>query len=124
MAIGTVPIISAAAPSGCTSNNPTISRYQVYRYEITNSLVNDWSNNQSDAQGTTNPPGNFLTENGVPYCAASNGVELAELISPRAVWIVVILLFPLSIVLLRPRLAISLVEARLTFPLRHSENFF
>jgi hypothetical protein len=25
---------SAAAPSGCTSSNPTISRYQVYRYEM------------------------------------------------------------------------------------------
>src|SRR5205085_998519 len=39
---------TAAAPSGCTLSNPTISRYQVYRYEIANGLVNDWSRNLVD----------------------------------------------------------------------------
>jgi hypothetical protein len=62
---------TAAAPSGCTSSNPTISRYQVYRYEIANGLVNDWSENMPNPQGTT-PPG---TESGAPYCATSNGVS-------------------------------------------------
>jgi hypothetical protein len=63
---------TAAAPPGCTSSNPTISRYQVYRYEIANGLVNDWSINTPDTQGTT-PPG--VTESGAPYCAISNGVS-------------------------------------------------
>jgi hypothetical protein len=41
---------SAATPTGCTSSNPTISRYQVYRYEIANSLINDWSGNHIATQ--------------------------------------------------------------------------
>jgi hypothetical protein len=65
---------TAAAPAGCTSSNPTISRYQVYRYEITNNLIGDWSKNLADTQGTKNPPGQSYTEAGGPYCAASNGV--------------------------------------------------
>jgi Flp pilus assembly protein TadG len=58
---------SAAAPTGCTSSNPTISRYQVYRYEIANSLINDWSGNH--AANTSGNTGNG--ENGAPYCAAT-----------------------------------------------------
>jgi hypothetical protein len=64
----------AAAPAGCTSSNPTISRYQVYRYEIANGLIADWSKSLADTQGTKNPPGNYFTEAGGPYCAGSNGV--------------------------------------------------
>jgi hypothetical protein len=59
---------TAAAPTGCTSSNPTISRYQVYRYEIANGYINDWSGNGvADTSGNT---GNG--ENGAPYCAASS----------------------------------------------------
>jgi Flp pilus assembly protein TadG len=61
-----------AAPSGCTSSNPTLSRYQIYRYEIANNRINDWSGNGL-ADNTNNPPGNG--ENGAPYCAAANGVS-------------------------------------------------
>jgi Flp pilus assembly protein TadG len=63
---------TAAAPSGCTSSNPTISRYQVYRYEIANNLINDWSGNrQPNTSGNT---GNG--ESGAPYCAGTgSGVD-------------------------------------------------
>jgi Flp pilus assembly protein TadG len=62
---------AAAAPSGCTSSNPTISRYQVYRYEIAQGLINDWSGNGlADTSGNT---GNG--ENGAPYCAAASSVS-------------------------------------------------
>ena len=62
---------TAAAPSGCTSSSPTISRYQVYRYEIANNLINDWSGNRlADTSGNT---GNG--ENGAPYCAAASSVR-------------------------------------------------
>jgi Flp pilus assembly protein TadG len=66
---------TASPPAGCRTSGTTISRYQVYRYEITNGLINDWSANLSDAPGVKNPPGTFQTENGAPYCAASNGVR-------------------------------------------------
>jgi hypothetical protein len=62
---------TAAAPTGCTSSNPTISRYQVYRYEIAQGLINDWSGNGlADTNGNT---GNG--ENGAPYCAAASSVS-------------------------------------------------
>ena len=57
---------------GCTASNPTWSRYQIYRYEIANNLINDWSGNGL-ADNVNNPPGNG--ENGAPYCAAANGVS-------------------------------------------------
>jgi Flp pilus assembly protein TadG len=61
------------APSGCTTSNPTISRYQVYRYEIANNLVNDWSGNRS-RNIANGDPGNG--ESGAPYCAgAGTGVD-------------------------------------------------
>jgi len=63
--------VSAAAPSGCTASNPTISRYQVYRYEIANDLINDWSGNH--AANTTGNTGNG--ENGAPLCAAASSVS-------------------------------------------------
>lgn len=66
---------TAARPPGCTSSNPTISRYQVYRYEITNGLVGDWSGNGlANTGGSTQGNG----ESGAPYCAgAGNGVDTA-----------------------------------------------
>jgi hypothetical protein len=63
---------TAAAPAGCTASNPTISRYQVYRYEIANNLINDWSGNRAANSGK-NPAGNG--ENGAPFCAAGSGVS-------------------------------------------------
>jgi hypothetical protein len=62
---------SAAAPAGCTSSNPTISRYQVYRYEIANGLVGDWSGNS--LANTSGHTGNG--ESGPPLCAAANNVS-------------------------------------------------
>jgi hypothetical protein len=53
------------APAGCSSNAPTISRYQVYRYEIANNLINDWSGNH--ASNTSGNTGNG--DNGAPLCA-------------------------------------------------------
>jgi Flp pilus assembly protein TadG len=69
-----------------TPEQTTVSRYQVYRYEIAQGAgvggVSDWSgrngwasNGQSDLQGATNPPGNFQTESGAPFCAGANGVS-------------------------------------------------
>jgi hypothetical protein len=63
--------LNAAAPSGCTSSNPTLSRYQVYRYEIANSLINDWSGNHS--ANTSGNTGNG--ESGAPLCAAAGSVS-------------------------------------------------
>ena len=63
--------LSAAAPTGCTSSQPTVSRYQVYRYEIANNLISDWSGNHSS--NTVGNSGNG--ENGAPLCAAGSGVS-------------------------------------------------
>ena len=51
----------------------TTSRYAVYRYEIDNNLVSEWSGNgNANTGGTTNGNG----ENGAPLCAgAGNGVD-------------------------------------------------
>lgn len=62
---------TASAPTGCTATNPTISRYEVYRYEIDNNLVADFSGNRSANTGVS-PAGNG--ESGTPYCAGS-GVD-------------------------------------------------
>jgi Flp pilus assembly protein TadG len=79
--------VGAALGGTCgTPGQTTVSRYQIYRYEISqgssNGGINDWSgangwasNGQTDAQGVKNPAGNFQTENGAPYCAAGNGVR-------------------------------------------------
>jgi Putative Flp pilus-assembly TadE/G-like len=64
----------------------TVSRYQVYRYEIAQGShpggINDWSgkngwtsNGQPDQQGSRNPAGRFQTENGAPFCASARGVS-------------------------------------------------
>jgi hypothetical protein len=68
-----------------TPAQTTVSRYQVYRYEIAEgtgadgiavwSERNGWaSNGLSDRQGATNPPGDFKTESGAPFCASTAGV--------------------------------------------------
>jgi Flp pilus assembly protein TadG len=59
---------SAAAPSGCTSANPTISRYQVYRYEIDNNLIS--------AQSQYTAPACTAPSTGSPMCAGA-GVGVA-----------------------------------------------
>jgi Putative Flp pilus-assembly TadE/G-like len=64
----------------------TVSRYQVYRYEISLGSnaggIGDWSgrngwasNGQPDPQGSRNPPGRFQTESGAPFCANARGVS-------------------------------------------------
>jgi hypothetical protein len=64
----------------------TVSRYQVYRYEIEQGPsvggIMDWSgrngwasNGQPDPQGSRSPPGQFQTESGAPFCANARGVS-------------------------------------------------
>ena len=62
---------SGAAPSGCTNSSPTMSRYQIYRYEIANALINDWSGNAQP--NITGKSGNG--ESGAPLCAAASNVS-------------------------------------------------
>jgi Flp pilus assembly protein TadG len=54
---------TSAAPAGCTAT-PTISRYQVYQYEIANNLVGESS--QYNKPACTNP------ETGNPSCAGAS----------------------------------------------------
>ena len=65
---------TAAAPAGCTSTSPTVSRYDIYRYEIANNhFISDWSGNGNANTGGSST-GNG--ENGAPLCAgAGNGVD-------------------------------------------------
>jgi hypothetical protein len=69
-----------------TPAQTTVSRYQVYRYEIGQGRgaggINDWSgrngwasNGQPDPQGSRNPAGQFQTESGAPFCANASGVN-------------------------------------------------
>jgi Flp pilus assembly protein TadG len=79
--------VGAALGGVCGPPDQTsVSRYQVYRYEISHGTsaggVADWSgrngwasNGQPDPQGVGNPPGKFQTESGAPYCAESSGVS-------------------------------------------------
>ncbi|HSV00082.1 MAG TPA: Tad domain-containing protein [Roseiarcus sp.] len=64
----------------------TVSRYQVYRYEISlgsnTGGINDWSgrngwasNGLPDPQGSKSPQGKFETESGAPFCAKSRGAS-------------------------------------------------
>ena len=60
---------TSAAPAGCTASNPTVSRYQVYQYEIDHTAFND-----SPKQATCQNP-----ETGQPLCAgASNAVSTPD----------------------------------------------
>jgi Flp pilus assembly protein TadG len=77
---------TAAAPAGCTKANPTISRYKVYRYEIDNNLVNDWSAGPDGTSYPDNTAGNKNSENGAPLCAgAGNGVDTSTGATDRRV---------------------------------------
>jgi Putative Flp pilus-assembly TadE/G-like len=69
-----------------TPAQTTVSRYQIYRYEIGLGKgaggIYDWSgkngwasNGQSDPQSAKNPPGQFQTESGAPFCANASGVS-------------------------------------------------
>lgn len=63
----------AAAPAGCNSTTPTISRYDVYRYEIAQNLVGDWSGNRLQKLSNSDPG---TGESGRPYCSGQgNGVD-------------------------------------------------
>ncbi len=78
--------VGAALGGVCGAPGQTsVSRYQVYRYEISQATTaggfadwsgrNGWaSNGQPDPQGVGNPTGKFQTESGTPYCAGSNGI--------------------------------------------------
>jgi Flp pilus assembly protein TadG len=57
---------TAAAPSGCTATNPTIGRYQVYKYEIDNNLISAHSQYTAAACTGTGP------SNGSPMCAGAS----------------------------------------------------
>ncbi len=79
--------IGTALGGVCGSPAQTsVSRYQIYRYEISAGSgaggVNDWSgkngwtsNGQPDPQGSRIPPGRFQTESGAPFCANARGVS-------------------------------------------------
>jgi Flp pilus assembly protein TadG len=69
-----------------TPAKTSVSRYQVYRYEIAQGAgaggINDWSgkngwasNGQPDPQGSRNPAGRFQTESGAPFCAKAGGAS-------------------------------------------------
>jgi Flp pilus assembly protein TadG len=78
--------VGAALGGVCGAPDQTsVSRYQVYRYEIAQGTAaggfadwsgrNGWaSNGQPDPQGVASPPGKFQTESGAPYCAESSRV--------------------------------------------------
>jgi Flp pilus assembly protein TadG len=77
---------TAAAPSGCsTPAATTISRYDVYQYEITNGLVGDWSRGTGGASGNNWAPGaapwNKRGEQGAPMCAVGQGVPNRRILS-------------------------------------------
>jgi hypothetical protein len=80
-------VVGAALGGVCgTPAKTTVSRYQVYRYEISLGSnaggISDWSgrngwtsNGQPDPQGSRSPPGRFQTESGAPFCAGARGVS-------------------------------------------------
>jgi Flp pilus assembly protein TadG len=72
---------AAAAPSGCsTPAATTISRYDVYQYEIANNLVGDWSRGTGGTGTNANnwapggSPWSKKGEQGAPMCATGQGV--------------------------------------------------
>jgi hypothetical protein len=83
----TAAVVGTTLGGTCgTPATTTLSRYQIYRYEISLGAsaggINDWSgangwtsNRGSDAQGVKTPAGNYQTENGAPYCAGVSGVS-------------------------------------------------
>ena len=79
--------VGAAVGGVCGAPAQTsVSRYQVYRYEISLGSnaggISDWSgkngwasNGQPDPQGSRNAPGRFQTESGAPFCANARGAS-------------------------------------------------
>jgi hypothetical protein len=79
--------VGAALGGVCGAPAQTsVSRYQVYRYEISLGSnaggIGDWSgkngwasNGQPDPQGSRIPAGHFQTESGAPFCANARGVS-------------------------------------------------
>src|ERR1700722_11993331 len=79
--------VGAALGGVCGAPAQTsVSRYQVYRYEISSGSkaggISDWSgkngwasNGQPDPQGSRIPAGHFQTESGAPFCANARGVS-------------------------------------------------
>ena len=79
--------VGAALGGVCGAPAQTsVSRYQVYRYEISSGSkaggIGDWSgkngwasNGQPDPQGSKIPAGRFQTESGAPFCANARGVS-------------------------------------------------
>jgi hypothetical protein len=79
--------VGAALGGGCgTPAKTSVSRYQVYRYEIAQGAgaggIDDWSgkngwssNGQPDPQGSRMPAGRFQTESGAPFCANARGAS-------------------------------------------------
>jgi hypothetical protein len=80
-------MVGAALGGVCgTPAQTTLSRYQIYRYEIAQGAgaggVSDWSgkngwasNGQPDPQGSRIPAGHFQTESGAPFCAKAHGAS-------------------------------------------------
>jgi Putative Flp pilus-assembly TadE/G-like len=80
-------MVGAALGGVCgTPAQTSVSRYQIYRYEISQGSgpggVNDWSgkngwasNGQPDPQGSRIPAGHFQTESGAPLCAKARGTS-------------------------------------------------
>ena len=69
------PTVTADGTAGVCGNTTTttLSRYDVYRYEIAQNLINDWSGNrQPNLKSSDHGTG----ESGKPYCAGANtGVD-------------------------------------------------
>jgi Flp pilus assembly protein TadG len=62
---------TSSAPSGCTASNPTISRYQVYQYELNNAGVLNEASQYKAATCTT-------PETGSPQCGVGTGVSTPD----------------------------------------------
>jgi Flp pilus assembly protein TadG len=65
--------LTLPAPAGCTSSNPSVSRYDVYNYENAQASDNQANvpikDNSGYPRGTSTQP----TENGRPMCAINSG---------------------------------------------------
>jgi len=65
---------SSNAPSGCTSSSPTLSRYDVYKYEISQAGNSPTASPISDVSGPSSGPASMPTgETGSPRCAIDQG---------------------------------------------------
>jgi hypothetical protein len=72
------PTVAADGSAGVCGDptTTTLSRYDVYRYEIAQNLVNDWSGNRLPKLANNGPNSSGTGESGAPLCAgAGNGVD-------------------------------------------------